>query len=178
MKSYDDTTLAALLSGYWYLCDGEMPPELVKMAQQHAEKAPFESPIVLLTDVNNALDALCPGRWQAILSGHPELSIDDFYTDGTQTYHSKLVGQLDFYQQAVVRYHFLGSDTEWENARRARKIMLRFLNDGVKPHKSSGDASEQRFRGLKGGAARAASLSPERRKEIASKAAQARWKNA
>ncbi len=150
-----------------------MPPELVKMAQQHAEKAPFESPVVMKVDIDNALDGLSPGRWQTILSGYPELSLDDFFTDGTRSYYSKLVGQLDFYQQAVIRYHFLGLDTEWENARRARKIMLRFLNDGVKPRKSQGSTEFQRLGGLQ----RALKLSPERRQEIARKAAQSRWDN-
>ncbi len=172
--AYTDDVLSILLNGYWYLVDGELPPELSK-ATGYIPQGGFEGASSYRADVNNALDALSPGRWQAILSGYPELALDDFFTDGTRSYYSKLVGQLDFYQQAVVRYHLLGSDTEWENARRARKIMLRFLNDGIKPRKSSGDASEQRLRGLKGGPARAAALSPERRKEIASKAARARW---
>jgi tRNA(Ile2) C34 agmatinyltransferase TiaS len=49
---------------------------------------------------------------------------------------------------------------------------------GRKPVDTRGSAAVEwaRKRGLKGGAARAASMTPERRSEIAKKAAAARWK--
>jgi hypothetical protein len=57
--------------------------------------------------------------------------------------------------------------------------------DNVSPRETMREAEEKnpaavtlgRLGGLKGGKARAAKLSPRRRKEIARKAAQARWKN-
>jgi hypothetical protein len=46
------------------------------------------------------------------------------------------------------------------------------------PHHAAEQVPAGRNGGLKGGAARAAKLSPERRAEIAKKAAAARWQNA
>ena len=46
-----------------------------------------------------------------------------------------------------------------------------------KPEKNAAAVELGRLGGLKGGKARAASLTPERRKEIAKKAAESRWKD-
>lgn len=64
----------------------------------------------------------------------------------------------------------------------AANIVKQATNESIpskksdKPHKNPAAVALGRLGGKKGGRARAEKLSPERRKEIAKKAAEARWK--
>jgi hypothetical protein len=61
----------------------------------------------------------------------------------------------------------------------ARQIVEEAIGERVqeKPEKNPAAVALGRLGGLKGGKARAAKLSAKKRKEIAKKAAEARWKN-
>jgi len=58
----------------------------------------------------------------------------------------------------------------------AYSIVRQATGEEPKPPEESAKAKAGRSGGLKGGASRAASLTPEQRAEIAKKAAAARWK--
>ncbi len=69
---------------------------------------------------------------------------------------------------AVTAFRVVQEATEQENTQEEKPLNT----DGKNP----ADVALGRLGGLKGGKARADKLSPEQRKEIAQKAAQARWK--
>jgi len=168
-RDYSDSLLATVLDSYWVIKeDNEIPAELMVTTQQRGERAPFESAAILLADVDQGLEALLPGRWLPICQ---ELILDDFYTDITRTHKSKLIYQLSFYQQAIARYHWLKEQDELQNAARARKLMLRFLNTGIRPLKDPQMAELGRH----GGLARANKQTPQERENLARVAARARW---
>lgn len=62
----------------------------------------------------------------------------------------------------------------WDNTKWCHRISMDLLEMEI-PESTKAAALIGRRGGLKGGPARAQSLSPERRKEIASQAAKARW---
>ncbi len=170
-SKYSDDLLCKILDAYWAIKDdNEIPAELIITSQQRGERAKFESAAILLADVNNAMDSLLPGRWSPICQ---RIMLDDFWTDITRTHHSAMLHGLGFYQQAVARYHWLQEQEELNNAARARKMMLGFLNHGTKPYKDPYLAEL----GRQGGLSRARNLTPEKRSEIARQGAEARWSN-
>jgi len=169
MAKYTDDLLAEALGNYWAIReDGELPEEMVKVAQQHGERAPFESAVLLLADLDGAIDALCPNRWLPLAQ---QTVLDDFYTDITHSHKSSLIYNFSFYQQAIMRYHWLRERDELNNAAKARKFMRRFLNEGVPPPVPPTPAEMGRL----GGLARARRLTKAERKQIATKAANDRW---
>ncbi len=168
-SKYSDDFLAKALECYFAIAeDNVMPDELISMSQQRGERATFDSPVILKADLDRGLDCLSPGRWFAICNG---ISLDDFFTDGTRQHLSRILFTLNMYQQAVIRHHWLQLPGEWENARRARKMMLKYLNKGIRPVKDPLFSEVGRI----GGLARARNQTPEQRKELAQLAAKTRW---
>lgn len=165
-RAYSDKLLADILDVYFTIrADHEIPEYLIISAQQRGERAPFESAVILLADIDKAIDALSPspGRWLRVCK---DICFDDFWTDMTRQSLSKLIYSFSHYQQAIMRYHWLNQQEERETAAYARRLMRRFLNDGIKPS----------YHQRRGGFARADKLSPARRKSIARYAASRRWK--
>ena len=74
-----------------------------------------------------------------------------------------------------------GYDYIWRMAKKDLNQLAKFITeqatneDNEKPVKNEAAVALGRLGGLKGGKARADSLTPERRKEIAKKAAEKRW---
>jgi hypothetical protein len=127
MFEYTDDFLSRALNGYWNLVDQEMPPELASAIAGMGERAPFESPSVLKADLDMGIDMLSAGKWYKLCTW---VTRDDFFTE--KGHLNKLINRLSWRQQAVIRYHLLEQRDEQENALHARRLMLRFLNRGIK----------------------------------------------
>lgn len=104
------------------------------------------------------------------------LGVEDFVKHGAEA----VVGQFEI--QSVSSRRSIQSGQEWVMSKRSRTdpiLLAKKVFDHIEAQdrpKNPAAVAMGKLGGPKGGPARAKALSPERRKEIAQKAAMARWK--
>ncbi len=129
MSNYTDNLLSLLLDNYWNLYEGIVP---IYFSSSADGRSPYETAMVLKCDVDRSINDLFPDRWYDVTD-----ALDAYYGDGINPRDyfiddKKAIYKLNRYQHGIVRYHLLENKSYYMVADRARKMMLRYLNTGIR----------------------------------------------
>ena len=125
MARYSLDGVTFILENYWVLKSGQLTFDK-NMPSSGLPKSPYETAMVMVADIDNAIDGLD--------SKHPRRWLD-IAIDITPARLSKIAHQFNYFQQAIIRYYLLLDDAqrevEKETADIAVKIMCRLLNKKI-----------------------------------------------